>query len=86
MLHELVIDGLTDVHPVGALPLLGVNQHLRKLVIPRLVAPYNKAAQVAAREKRDLVPFADDGEFVSVGCIDGRSCRVAYRTRASGLR
>ena len=65
-LHELVIDGLTDVHLVGALPLLGVNQHLRQLVIKRLVAAYSKAAEVAARSIRRLVPFADDGEFVSV--------------------
>lgn len=79
MLHELVINGLTDTHPVGALPLLGVNQHLRKLVIPRLVAAHSKAAQVAAREKRQLVPFTGDGEFVSVDRVDGRSCRVAYR-------
>jgi hypothetical protein len=66
MLHELVIDSLTDVHLVGALPLLGVNQHLRQLVIKRLVAAYSKATQVAARSERPLVPVADDGEFVSV--------------------
>ena len=66
LLHELVIDSLTDVHLVGALPLLDVNQHLRQLVIKRLVAAYSKAAEVAARSKRPLVPFADDGEFVSV--------------------
>ena len=66
MLHELVIDSLADVHLVGALPLLGVNQHLRQLVIKRLVAAYSKAAQVAARSKRPLVPFAGDREFVSV--------------------
>ncbi|KWU46337.1 hypothetical protein RHOSPDRAFT_24514 [Rhodotorula sp. JG-1b] len=66
MLHELVIDSLADVHLVGALPLLGVNQHLRQLVIKRLVAAYSKAAQIAARSKRPLVPFAGDGEFVSM--------------------
>ncbi|GAA5951575.1 hypothetical protein JCM8115_005186 [Rhodotorula mucilaginosa] len=66
MLHELVIDSLTDVHLVGALPLLGVNQHLRQLVIKRLVAAYSKATQVAARSERPLVPVADDGEFVSM--------------------
>ncbi|GAA5862826.1 hypothetical protein JCM3774_006657 [Rhodotorula dairenensis] len=63
-LHKLVTDGLTEVHLVGALPLLGVNKHLRELVVKRLVGTYTNAAQLAKHKKRQLVPFAGHGEFV----------------------
>lgn len=43
LLHARVCDFLAEPHHVGLLPLLAVNQHLRKLATKRLVEAYSKA-------------------------------------------
>ncbi|BGO89850.1 hypothetical protein NBRC10512_005620 [Rhodotorula toruloides] len=68
VLHTIVVEELAREHPVGVVPLLGVNRHFRQLAVERLVQAYKECKVLGYDEESgypklsgQFVKFAESG-------------------------